>query len=158
MILPSQEVQSEYQLEGKQVKTKTMPKIMIVDDDVELLEELKEILSSSSYDVEVMPNGALAFEVACELKPDLVILDLKMKPKSGFQLADELHNSFKTKHIPVIAITGFFTEKEHVLMMKMCGIKNILLKPFDPENLLAKIASVLEEAKNNSGSNGSTVV
>lgn len=153
-MLSAQQTQSEYQLEEKQEKKKTMPKIMIVDDDVELLEELKEILTFNNYEVEAMPNSAMAFDVAYKLKPDLVILDLKMKPKSGFQLADELHNTFKTKDIPVIAITGFFTEKEHVLMMKMCGIKNILLKPFDPENLLAKIASVLEEARINLGLSG----
>jgi DNA-binding response OmpR family regulator len=148
-MLSTEQTQTEYKLKAVESKKKTTPKIMIVDDDVELLEELKEILSFSNYDVEVMPNSALAFEVVCELKPDLVILDLKMKPKSGFQLADELHNSFKTKDIPIIAITGFFTEKEHVLMMKMCGIKNVVLKPFNPTDLIAKIESVLEEIKAN---------
>ncbi len=148
-MLSTEQTQPEGQLGQKQVKGNSVPKIMIVDDDIELLEELKEILSFNKYEVEVMPNSALAFEVASEIKPDLVILDLKMKPKSGFQLADELHNSFKTKSIPLLAITGFFTEKEHVLMMKMCGIKNTLLKPFDPESLLMKVASVLEEAKIN---------
>ena len=96
-----------------------------------------------------MPNSALAFEVACEIKPDLILMDLKMKPKSGFQLADELHNSFKTKSIPIIAITGFFTEKEHILMMKMFGMKHAMLKPVNPTDLIAKIELVLREAKSN---------
>ncbi|MEI7998122.1 MAG: response regulator [Candidatus Omnitrophota bacterium] len=148
-MLSVQQTQSGYQMQSKESKMQDLPKIMIVDDDVELLEELKEVLSFNNYEVEAMFNSALVFEVACEKKPDLIILDLKMKNKSGFQLADELYNSFKTKNIPLIAITGFFTEKEHVLMMKMCGIKNIILKPFEPESLLAKIASVLEEAKRN---------
>ncbi|MBF0491101.1 MAG: response regulator, partial [Candidatus Omnitrophica bacterium] len=82
--------------------------------------------------------------------PDLIITDLKMKPKSGFQLADELHNSFQTKAIPIIAITGFFTEKEHMLMMKMFGMKHAILKPFNPSDLIAKIESVLKETKNQS--------
>ncbi|MBI3601438.1 MAG: response regulator transcription factor [Candidatus Omnitrophica bacterium] len=146
-MMPTEQTQAAYKLRRINTNKEVMPRIMVVDDDVELLEELKELLSASNYEVEVMPNSALAFEVACELKPDLVLLDLKMKPKSGFQLADELHNSFKTKAIPIIAITGFFTEKEHVLMMKMCGIKHALLKPFNPPDLIAKIESVLEESK-----------
>lgn len=146
-MLPTQSTQAVNKLQPSETIKRPMPKIMIVDDDVELLEELKDNLSYHHYEVEVMPNSALAFEVICELKPDLVILDLKMKPKSGFQLADELHNSFKTQDIPIIAITGFFTEKEHVLMMKMCGIKNVVLKPFNPSDLIAKIRSILEEIK-----------
>ena len=148
MTLTSQ-IQSREQMQEQERKRETMPRIMIVDDDVELLEELKEVLSFNNYEVEAIPNSALAFEVACELKPDLILLDLKMKPKSGFQLADELHNSFKTKSIPIISITGYFTEKEHVLMMNMCGIKNVVLKPFNPDELVAKIESVLKEAKDN---------
>ncbi len=149
MANSTEQTQATYQLRRINAKKELMPRIMIVDDDVELLEELKELLSANNYEVEVMPNSALAFEVACELKPDLVLMDLKMQPKSGFQLADELHNSFKTKAIPIIAITGFFTEKEHVLMMKMCGLKHALLKPFNPPDLITKIELVLEEAKSN---------
>jgi two-component system phosphate regulon response regulator PhoB len=122
-------------------------RIMIVDDDVDLLEELKKMLSHKDYMVEVIPNSALAFELACSLKPDLIITDLKMEPKSGFQLADELRNSFKTKSIPIIAITGYFNKKEHGLMMKMVGIMHPILKPFTPQDLISAIEAVLKKVK-----------
>lgn len=149
MMSLEEEVQTEVAAKPSAKKKETMPRIMVVDDDLELLEEIKEILSFNNYDVEIMSNSALAFEKACEIKPDLIITDLKMIPKSGFQLADELHNSFKTKGIPIIAITGFFTEKEHLLMMKMFGMKYAILKPFNPTDLIAKVDSVLKESKNN---------
>jgi len=147
-MLLTQQRQTEGQLEPKQVNKRFMAKVMIVDDDVELLEELNVILSFNNYEVEVISDSLLAFEKACELKPDVVILDLKMKIKDGFQLADELQHSFETKSIPLIAITGFFTQREHMLTMKMHGIKSMLFKPIDPRTLLLKIASVLEGAKN----------
>ncbi len=138
------QTQMSNELEPQSSKLQRRRKILLVDDDVELLVELKEMLTYSNYDVEIMFNSGLAFEKTCELKPDLVILDLKMKPKSGFQLADELQNSILTKQIPIIAITGFFTDREHVLMMKMCGMKHVILKPFNPTDILAKIKAVLD--------------
>ena len=143
MILEEPQVQ----LKPKSEQRNGMPKIMVVDDDVELLEEIKEVLSFNHYQVEIVANSGQAFEQVCKVKPDLIILDMKMKPKSGFQLADELHNSPLTTAIPIIACTGFYTEKEHLLMMKMFGMKDAILKPVNPKDLVLKIESVLKEAR-----------
>jgi CheY-like chemotaxis protein len=124
-----------------------MEKIMIVDDDLELLEEMKEMLVFGKYQVEVVGNSAIAYEKACELQPDLIITDLKMRPKSGFQLAYELHQSLKTKFIPIIALTGFFDEKEHASMLKMYSIKHTISKSSNAVDFLAKVKSVLKEAE-----------
>jgi CheY-like chemotaxis protein len=121
-----------------------MEKIMIVDDDLELLEEIKEMLIFAKYDVEAVGNSSLAYEKACELQPDLIITDLKMRPKSGFQLAHELQSSLKTKSIPVIALTGFFAEKEHASMLETYSIKHTISKSANAVDFLAKIKSVLQ--------------
>ena len=123
------------------------PKILIVDDNVELLEELQDMLSQSGYDVETTSDAEKAFSLAHEMKPSLILLDLKMSPKSGFQVADELRHSLQMKEVPIIAMTGFFTEKEHVLMMKLCGIKTFILKPFQPVNLISKVEFALGRRK-----------
>ena len=123
--------------------TRTKPLIMIVDDNIELLEELENLLKLGGYDVVAISDGAQVFDVALKDKPDLILLDLKMSPKSGFQIADEVRNSLFLKNIPVIAMTGFFTEKQHFLMMKLCGIKTSILKPFRPLNLFTKIEFAL---------------
>jgi DNA-binding response OmpR family regulator len=119
------------------------PRILVVDDNLELLEELKDVLGGHGYQVETYSDSQEALDMSYTSKPELILLDLKMGPKSGFQVADELHHSLITKHIPIIAMTGFYTEKEHILMMKLCGIKMFILKPFQPGNLIAKIEFAL---------------
>ncbi len=123
--------------------TKNKPLIMIVDDNVELLEELENLLKLGDYDVIAISDGTKVLDAAIKNKPELILLDLKMSPKSGFQIADEVRNSLLLKDIPVIAMTGFFTEKQHFLMMKLCGIKTSILKPFRPVNLISKIEFAL---------------
>ena len=118
-------------------------RILIIDDNMELLEEVQEMLIQSGYQVEVVSDSAKAFTSAHVVRPDLILMDLKMSPKTGFQVADELRHSVHMKDIPIIAMTGFFTEKEHILMMKLCGIKLFILKPFKPVNLIAKIEFAL---------------
>jgi len=122
---------------------RTKPRIMLVDDNIELLEELENLLKLGGYDVIAICDGTQVFDVALKNKPDLILLDLKMSPKSGFQIADEIRNSLLLKDVPVIAMTGFFTEKQHFLMMKLCGIKTSILKPFRPLNLITKIEFAL---------------
>jgi DNA-binding response OmpR family regulator len=133
----------ETQEEQKGLAIKNRPIIMIVDDNVELLEELENLLSMGGYDVIAISDGTQVLETALKNKPDLILLDLKMSPKSGFQIADEAKNSSLLKNVPVVAMTGFFTEKQHLLMMKLCGIKTSILKPFRPLNLITKIEFAL---------------
>ena len=121
----------------------TKPRILIVDDNVELLEELENMLNTGGYEVTAVSDGTRVFDIALKNKPDLILLDLKMSPKSGFQIADEAKHSLLLKDVPVIAMTGFFTEKQHFLMMKLCGIKTFILKPFRPLNLITKIEFAL---------------
>ncbi len=133
----------EPQQEQEVASAKAKPRIMIVDDNAELLEELENLLKLGGYDVIAINDCTKAVDVALNHKPDLILLDLKMSPKSGFQIADEIRNSFFLKKIPVIAMTGFFTENQHFLMMKLCGIKTSILKPFRPINLITKIEFAL---------------
>ena len=114
-------------------------RVMIVDDDKVFLEELKNALVEKDIDVETVDNGAFVVRVAEEKQPDLIILDLKMAGKSGFQVADDLKHFIGTANIPVIAMTGFFTEHQHRKFMDSLGIKDCIVKPFEPEELFLKI-------------------
>ena len=133
----------EFQRDQQAAATKTKPRIMVVDDNVELLEELENLLKLGGYDVIAISDGTKVFDAALKEKPDLILLDLKMSPKSGFQIADELRNSLALKDVPIVAMTGFYTEKQHFLMMKLCGIRTSILKPFRPLNLITKIEFAL---------------
>jgi len=120
-------------------------KIMIIDDNKEFAEELKEVLNLDGYDAVAFFDGTSAMGMISRIKPDLILLDLKLIGKSGFQVAYELKSFPKTANIPIIAMTGFYTEKEHMELMKICGIKTCLIKPFDSQEVIAKIEDVLEK-------------
>jgi DNA-binding response OmpR family regulator len=118
-------------------------KVMIVDDNKEFLEELEEILAFSGYDMVAAQDPCSVVPIAIKEKPRVILLDLKMPGKSGFQLAHELSNSLELQKIPIIAMTGFFKDGYQSLM-DMCGIKKCLKKPFNPLDVIAEIESALE--------------
>ena len=115
------------------------PKIMIIDDDRQYLQELQEILELSGYDPVVFSNPEAALKMVQRIKPQLLLLDLKMDIKSGFQVAKEIKFFPQSDKMPIIAITGFYTQKEYRLLMTSFGMKECLLKPFQPLDLIAKI-------------------
>jgi len=123
-------------------------KIMIIDDDKEFLEEFRETLNLSGYDTWALSDGQSALGVVFIAEPDVILLDLKMKGKSGFQIASELKSFPETAHIPIIAMTAFYTEKEHAELMNRCGIQACLIKPFNPQEAVAKIKAALKKKGN----------
>jgi chemosensory pili system protein ChpA (sensor histidine kinase/response regulator) len=118
--------------------TKTR-KILIIDDDEILVDEMAEILRTVGFYVDTLNSGTRAVERACKVKPDLILLDMKLDGKSGFQIADDLKNLPETAHIPILAMTGSFTEKQHASFMLRMGIDALFLKPFAIQDILSKI-------------------
>ncbi len=118
-------------------------KVMIVDDDKEFLEELRETLVLSGYSMIAVNDSLSALDTAVREKPDVVVLDLMMPGKNGFQLADDLRHAPQLMQMPIIAMTGNFEEACNPLI-KMCDIKKCLRKPFNPLDIIAEIEAVLE--------------
>jgi DNA-binding response OmpR family regulator len=117
-------------------------KVMIVDDDKEFLEELNETLNLSGYDMVAVNDAGSDVDVAAQTKPDVIILDLKMPKKSGFQLADEIKHLQEIADIPIIAMTGFLKD-DYTPLLNVCGIKKCLKKPFNPLDVIAHIEEAL---------------
>ena len=128
-------------------KEERMKKLMIIDDDTSFLEEVSEALKEDGYDVITVSESTQALKIAIEKKPDIILLDLNMEGMSGFQLADELRNNKNTMDIPIIGVTGFYTEREHGLFMRVCGIRECLIKPVDPKLMTAAIEKVLKKKR-----------
>ena len=116
-----------------------MKRIMIIDDDREFLDEIGETLKASGYSTILLSDSRKAVDQVCEHKPDVLLLDIKMEGASGFKIADELRRTPEAKSIPLIGVTGFYTEEEHKLFMKMCGIKTVIIKPFRPLDIIVAI-------------------
>lgn len=119
-------------------------RIMVVDDDKEFLDELKETLMLSGYDLVAVNDSNRALDVAAQEKPDLILVDLKMPNKSGFQLADELKHLQEFTNVPIIAMTAFFKD-EYSMLLNICGVRKCLRKPFTPLDVIHHIEEELAQ-------------
>ena len=122
-------------------------RILVVDDDVEFLQELKETLRLSGYVVEAVNESVKAVSAAVQSQPDLILLDLKMDGLSGFEVAKGLRKSPKTARIPIIAISGYFSETQDCTLLDFFQIRHFLQKPFNPLDVIANIESTLKNAE-----------
>ena len=115
-------------------------KILLVEDDPNFGNILKEYLSINGYDVTLAKNGIEGFEKFKKDQFDLCLLDVMMPYKDGFTLAKEIRE--KNDIVPLIFLTAK-TLKEDVLRGFKLGADDYVSKPFDSEVLLAKIKSIL---------------
>jgi chemosensory pili system protein ChpA (sensor histidine kinase/response regulator) len=118
-------------------------KIVVIDDDKGFLEEIRELLSSAGYDVRCASDGASAIAITTAVKPDLVLVDLKIPLMSGFEIASLLKHASATSDIPIIAMSACYTLKEHEFLASICGVKKFFPKPMDPEKILSEVNSIL---------------
>jgi DNA-binding response OmpR family regulator len=113
--------------------------ILIVDDDVELVGLLRFALDAAGYDVLTAFDGEQALLRLQEHKPELVILDVNLPVRDGFQVLAELR---RTSHVPVMMLTVRTTEEDEVEGLDL-GADDYLRKPFSPRALLARVRSLL---------------
>jgi DNA-binding response OmpR family regulator len=116
---------------------------MIVDDNKDFLDELEETLNFSGYDTVAAHDPHLVLPIVSKEKPHVILLDLKMPGKSGFQLAYELKSIPELQQIPIIAMTESIKD-DYKPLMDMCDIKMCLKKPFNPLDVITEIEAVLE--------------
>jgi CheY-like chemotaxis protein len=119
-----------------------MGKIMIVDDNEDFLKELSETLFLCGYDTEAVFDSSLAYSRACISKPDVILLDLRMNKKNGFHVAEELKQSKVTKHIPIIAMSGYFPVEKDALLLDFSNMHGRIQKPFAIADLVSQIEGI----------------
>ena len=113
-------------------------KILIVDDEPDLVTLLKAELEARGYDVVVAMNGEEGVRTALLEKPDLLILDIMMPVMSGYEALSRLRNNQRTKRLPVIILSAK-GETYSILDLQKLGATDYLIKPFESEELLATI-------------------
>jgi len=122
-------------------------RLMIVDDEVDLLAELKPLMERSGYQVISATNGEQALELIAAEKPDLIVLDMLMPRLDGRDVLRRLRES--GNWTPVILLTKVNNTTERVLSLQE-GADDYLNKPFDPLELVARVQAILR--RTNSGS------
>ena len=120
-------------------------RILAVDDAAIILQRIKDALEKY-YHVVTVNSGVRALRYLEKEKPDLILLDIRMAPKDGFQTLREIRAMKDRADIPVIMLTGM-EDKRYVIEGIKLGICDYVLKPFAPEDLLDRIWRALEEDK-----------
>ena len=119
-------------------------RILIVDDERDIVKALMIRLQGAGYDVVTAFDGAQGVFMAHKEKPDLIILDIRMPAGNGFSVAQRLKRSTHTFTIPVIFLTGS-PDKDAEEKAMALGARFYIKKPYDPEELLDAIRRALEE-------------
>jgi DNA-binding response OmpR family regulator len=119
-------------------------KITIIDDDQSFADQCSEMLSISGYQTRSFYDGDTALRAIQKDQPDLILLDLKMDGKNGFEVAELLHQDEKTSDIPIIIISAFYQGDSSEMLQKDLGVKSCLSKPIRPQGLLAEVESIIK--------------
>ena len=120
-------------------------RILVVDDQTDLLELLDMSLSQEGYIVRTAPSGAEALAMLAVEKPDLILLDIILGDTSGIKLTTKLKNETETSHIPIILLTAKDSETDIIVGLSV-GADDYITKPFSTKVLLARIDAVLRRA------------
>jgi two-component system sensor histidine kinase/response regulator len=119
------------------------PKILCVDDDPMNLALLEAVLVPQGYETILVESYGAALESTSADPPDLILLDVKMPGVSGYEICKKLKTSSATKSIPVILITSLSGTEERIKGID-AGADDFISKPFDKNELLARVRSLLK--------------
>lgn len=122
-------------------------KILVVDDETDILELIRHNLAREGYRVMGAASGENALNQARTEKPDLIVLDLMLPGIDGLEVARRLKSDDKTRHIPIVMLTAKGEEADIVSGLEL-GADDYVTKPFSPRVLVARIRAVI---RRNSG-------
>ena len=117
-------------------------KILIIEDNTQLLELTRLNLKAEGFSVVTATNGLEAIDKARSAAPDLILLDLALPEMDGFAVCESLRKDAATSEIPILILTGFAGELTRLASLDS-GASDYLTKPADPKELLRKIKELL---------------
>ncbi|MFA6977782.1 MAG: response regulator transcription factor [Ignavibacteriaceae bacterium] len=121
-----------------------MKKILLVDDEKDILEFLKYNLEKEGFAVITAGDGEEAISLLSE-NPDLAILDIMMPKLNGFEVCERIRKNKKTTHLPVIFLTAKSTEQDEIKGLEI-GANDFIQKPISPLKLIARVKSNLRKS------------
>ncbi len=113
-----------------------MSKILVVDDDLDILVVMEILLNMKGFEVDVTAKWENLFDKIGTFKPDLILLDVLISGNDGRTLCKQLKSGEDTKHIPVIMFSAHPSAEATI---KEYGANDFIAKPFDVNDLLAKV-------------------
>jgi len=120
----------------------TKEKILVVEDDEDILQLLTFTFESAGFDVRTAANGRDGLVRAMDFRPDLIVLDLMLPGMSGLEVCKELRRLPEVASIPVIMLTARGEEVDRIVGLEL-GADDYLVKPFSPRELVLRIHAIL---------------
>jgi DNA-binding NarL/FixJ family response regulator len=120
-------------------------KLLLIDDDPNLILLVKDYLEFRGYDVITAENGREALEVLESSTPDMIICDVMMPEMDGYSLVSAIRSEPKTSWIPVLFLSAKGQSQDRVKGLNI-GADVYMVKPFEPEELVAQVESSLKQA------------
>jgi CheY-like chemotaxis protein len=119
------------------------PLVLLVEDDPQAREGYAEFLESGGFRVAQSASAEDAYSQSLALIPDVVVTDIALPGRDGFSLATDLRVQARTREIPVVAMTAYWAADVHERADR-AGMTAILMKPCQPDHLIAELHRVLQ--------------
>ncbi|MBE7413727.1 MAG: response regulator [Deltaproteobacteria bacterium] len=130
-------------------------KILLADDSITIQKVISITFASEDYELIIAGDGDTAFRKAREAKPDLIIADIAMPGKSGYELAAAVKSDPELRNTPVLLLAGTFEPLDKNEAMRV-GADDSIVKPFESQDLLDKVKDLLASAESSQGQAAST--
>lgn len=119
------------------------PRILVVDDDLNICELLRLYLEKDGFAVEIANDGSLAVEMVKKNEPDLMLLDIMLPMKNGWQVCREVR---EFSNVPIIMLSAKGETYDRVLGLEL-GADDYVVKPFDSKEVVGRIRAILRRTK-----------
>ncbi|GAB4331917.1 MAG: hypothetical protein Kow0037_08870 [Calditrichia bacterium] len=120
-----------------------MAKVLIVDDNEDMLDTLEHLFKFYEFEVVKAGDGQTGIDLAKKEQPDIIILDALMPGMNGFDACKILKETELTREIPIVFLSANYVEDEHKVMGLELGADDYIFKPFNAKELIAKVRSIL---------------
>ncbi|MBM3399046.1 MAG: response regulator transcription factor [Bacteroidetes bacterium] len=121
---------------------KNMPKILVVDDELDILEIIRHALNKEGFEVHIAANGFQAVEQTRKIKPDLILMDVMMPVMDGMEACRQLKEDNDTKNIPIVFLTARSEEFAELAGFE-AGADDYISKPIRPRVLMSRLKAIL---------------
>jgi two-component system alkaline phosphatase synthesis response regulator PhoP len=120
-----------------------LKKILIVDDEPDILKSVAFRVKKAGYGVLEATDGQKGIDMAKSEKPDLILLDWRLPIKDGGEVYEELKADEALKDIPIIILTASRETETLDVKLRSIGAKHVLIKPYEPTELIQKISELI---------------
>ncbi len=126
--------------------TGTVQRILVVDDDREIVRLVRAYLEKEHYQVFIAYDGQTALHMVRSERPNLIVLDLMLPDRDGWEITRTIRNDSSLHNIPIIMLTARIEDSDKIIGLEL-GADDYITKPFNPREMVARVRSVLRRAQ-----------